>query len=70
LFVDQEQALAFIGLMLARLPAVRPIRRKVRRLLRQGKQVEALDVWNQQATEPKIAIHQLQLVRANVHHDS
>lgn len=68
LFLTRPEALAFVGLMLARLPAKRSIRRKVRRLVDEGKTVEALDVWSESGTLPKIEIHQIKLVQANCHH--
>ena len=34
-----------------------------------GNKVEALDTWNRGTTDPKIAIHQITLVKANCHHD-
>lgn len=73
LFVTQDEALAFVALNLVRLSAEKHIlprvRRRIRRLLHEGKRAEALDVWNHKAAEPKIAIHQIQLVRTNVQLD-
>ena len=68
LFLTQPEALGFVALMLVRLPANRSIRRKVRQLVQEGKTVEALDVWNQSGTLPKIRIYQIILIRANCHH--
>ena len=73
LFVTHDEALAFVALNLARLSAEKHImprvRRRIRRLLHEGKRAEALDVWNRKAAEPKIAIHQIQLVKTNVQLD-
>jgi hypothetical protein len=70
LYVALDEALAFVSLVLSRLPAKKPVRRKVRRLLREGKRIEALDAWNQGNIDPQVAIHQIKLVKANCHHDS
>ena len=67
LYLAQE-ALGFVSLMLSRLPAKRRLRRKVRRLLREGKRADALDAWNQGNIDPQIAIHQVKLVKARCHH--
>jgi hypothetical protein len=70
LYLTQDQALGFVSLMLSRLPAKKQIRRKVRRLLREGKRVEAIDAWNEGNIDPTFAIHQVKLVKARCHHDS
>ena len=69
LYLAQKEALAFVALMLSRLRAGRPVRKKVRRLLREGKRADALDAWNQGNIDPQLAIHQITLVKARCHHD-
>lgn len=70
LYLAQDEALGFVSLMLSRLRAGKPLRKNVRRLLREGKRADALDAWNQGNIDPQIAIHQIKLVKANCHHDS
>ena len=68
LFTTLDAALAFATSFLAPKKPVNAAvktRRKARRLVAAGKLADAIDRWNLGDSDPKIAVHQIRVVRAN-----